>query len=57
MYCKSGARAALATKLLNDFGYTNAVAITTGMTDWAASGYPVQTSITDEQLILLPAEE
>lgn len=56
VYCKSGARAALATQQLNDFGYKNAVAITTGMVDWAKTGYPVQTSITDEQIILLPAE-
>lgn len=57
VYCKSGARAALATKLLNDFGYKNAVAVSTGMADWAKSGYPVQTSITDEQIIILPADE
>ena len=57
VYCKSGARAALATKQLNDFGYKNAVAIATGMTDWAKSGNPVQTSITDEQIILIPVEE
>lgn len=57
VYCKSGARAALATKQLNDFGYKNAVAIATGMTDWAKSGYPVQTSISDEQIILLHVEE
>ncbi len=57
VYCKSGARAALATKLLNEFGYKNAVAVSTGMTDWAKSGYPVQTSITDEQIIILPAED
>ena len=57
VYCKSGARAALTTKMLNEFGYKNAVSIKTGMTDWAAAGYPVQTSITDEQLILLPVEE
>lgn len=56
VYCKSGARAALATKQLNDFGYKNAVAVTTGMVDWAKLGYPVQTSITDEQIILLPVE-
>lgn len=57
VYCKSGARAALATKQLNDFGYKNAVAIDTGMTDWAKAGYAVQTSITDEQIIILHAEE
>ena len=57
VYCKSGARAALATKLLNDYGYKNAVSVATGLPDWATSGHPVQTSITDEQLILLPAEK
>ncbi|MCP4338319.1 MAG: rhodanese-like domain-containing protein [Desulfobulbaceae bacterium] len=57
VYCKSGARAALATKQLNDFGYKNAIAIATGMTEWAKSGNPVQTSITDEQIILIPVEE
>ena len=57
VYCKTGGRAALATKLLNEFGYKNAFAVATGIADWARSGYPVQTSITDEELILLPAEE
>jgi len=57
VYCRTGARAALATKLLNELGYKNAVRIATGMADWARSGYPVQTSFTDEELILLPAEE
>ncbi len=57
VYCRTGARAALATKLLNELGYKNAVRIATGMADWAKSGYPVQTSFTDEELILLPAEE
>lgn len=54
VYCKSGARAALATKLLNSLGYKNAVSVTTGMVDWAKSGYPLQTSITDEQIIIIP---
>lgn len=54
VYCKSGARAALATKQLNELGYKNAVSITTGAVDWAKSGYPMQTSITDEQIIILP---
>ena len=57
VYCKSGARAALATKQLNDFGYENVFAVATGMAEWTKSGYPVQTSITDEQVILLSAEE
>ncbi|MFT5701887.1 MAG: rhodanese-related sulfurtransferase [Desulforhopalus sp.] len=57
VYCKSGARAALATKQLNDFGYKNAVSVTTGMADWVKSGNAVQTSISDEQIILIPAED
>ena len=57
VYCKTGGRAALAAKLLNEFGYKNAFAVATGIADWARSGYPVQTSITDEELILLPAAE
>ena len=54
VYCKSGARAALATKQLNELGYKNAVSITTGVVDWAKSGYPLQTSITDEQFTIVP---
>jgi rhodanese-related sulfurtransferase len=42
---------------LTELGYEKVYAIATGMTDWAQSGYPVQTSITDEQIILLPVEE
>ena len=57
VYCKSGARAALATKQLNELGYKNAVAITTGTVDWARSGYPLQTSITDEQVIIVPVQD
>jgi rhodanese-related sulfurtransferase len=57
VYCRTGSRAALATKLLNKLGYKNAVRIDTGMAEWAKSGYPVQTSFTDEELILLPADE
>ena len=57
VYCKTGGRSALATKLLNDFGYTNADSVATGIAGWAKSGYPVQTSITDDELILLRAEE
>lgn len=57
VYCKTGGRAALAAKLLNEFGYKNVYAVATGIADWARSGYPVQTSITDEELILAPVEE
>ena len=54
VYCKSGARAALATKQLNELGYKNAVSVTTGVVDWAKSGYPLKTSISDEQFTLVP---
>jgi rhodanese-related sulfurtransferase len=45
VYCKTGARAALATKQLNELGYKNAVAINVGAAAWAEAGNPVQTSI------------
>ena len=56
VYCKTGARAALATKVLNEIGYTNAVAVNTGGLAWVKAGYPVKTSITDEELVLTPAK-
>ncbi len=56
VYCKTGARAALATKLLNDVGYKNAVAVDTGGVAWVRAGYPVQTSITDEDIVIMPAK-
>jgi rhodanese-related sulfurtransferase len=57
VYCKSGARAALATKQLNEFGYKNAATVDTGGTAWLKAGYPVQTSIIDEQVILIPTAQ
>ena len=57
VYCKTGGRSAFAAKLLKDFVYKNAVSVAGGIAGWARSGYPVQTSITDDELILLPAEE
>ncbi len=57
VYCQTGARAALATKQLNELGYKNAVAITTGVVEWAKSGYPLQTSIMDEQVIIVPVND
>jgi rhodanese-related sulfurtransferase len=56
VYCKTGARAALATKQLNELGYTHAVAVDTGGVAWVKAGYPVQTSITDEEIVILPAQ-
>ena len=55
VYCKTGVRAALATKTLNDMGYKRAVAVATGGAAWVRAGYPVQTSISDEEFVILPA--
>jgi rhodanese-related sulfurtransferase len=42
VYCRSGARASLATKTLNDLGYKNAVLMDTAFEDWIKAGYPVE---------------
>jgi rhodanese-related sulfurtransferase len=42
VYCKTGARCALATKALNDMGYKNAVSTDTGYEAWVKAGYPVE---------------
>jgi len=55
VYCKTGGRSALAAKQLNEFGYKNAVSVDNGGVAWVKAGYPVQTSISDEELILVPA--
>jgi rhodanese-related sulfurtransferase len=57
VYCKTGARAALATQVLNDLGYKNAFALDTGGLAWVKAGYPVQTSISDETLIIQPGSD
>jgi len=41
VYCKSGGRASLATKTLNDLGYKNAVLMDALFEDWIKAGYPV----------------
>ena len=56
VYCRTGGRAALATKVLNDLGYKNAVSVKEGMKDWVKAGYPVKTSITDDEIIIAPAK-
>lgn len=56
VYCKTGGRAALATKQLNEFGYKNAVAVREGLRNWIMAGYPIKTSITDEELVLTPVK-
>lgn len=55
VYCKTGARAALAARTLNELGYVNAMAVDTGGVAWVKAGYPVQTSITDEEIVIMPA--
>jgi rhodanese-related sulfurtransferase len=42
VYCKTGGRAALATKTLNDLGYKNAVLADIIFADWVKAGYPVE---------------
>jgi rhodanese-related sulfurtransferase len=42
VYCKTGGRAALATKTLKDLGYTNAVLADFQYADWVKAGYPVE---------------
>jgi len=42
VYCRTGARCALATKALNDMGYKNAVATDTGYEAWVKAGYSVE---------------
>lgn len=42
VYCRTGGRAALATKTLNDLGFTNAVLMDAQYADWIKAGYPVE---------------
>lgn len=42
VYCKTGGRAALATKTLKDMGYTNAILAPFLYADWVKAGYPVE---------------
>ncbi len=41
--CAIGARSTIATYLLYELGYTNAIDLTGGFRDWMNSGYPVET--------------
>jgi rhodanese-related sulfurtransferase len=41
VYCKTGGRASLATKTLNDLGYKNAILMDAQFADWVKAGYPV----------------
>jgi len=42
VYCRTGGRAAFATKVLNDLGYKNAVLMDAQFEDWIKAGYPVE---------------
>lgn len=41
VYCKATARSALATKTLQELGYTNAFLMDAAFEDWIRAGYPV----------------
>jgi rhodanese-related sulfurtransferase len=41
LYCGSGARCALATKSLQDLGFSNATAVDMRIEDWITAGYPL----------------
>jgi len=42
VYCKTAGRSTMATKTLNDLGYTNAVLMDAQYADWVKAGYPVE---------------
>jgi len=41
LYCKTGGRCALATKTLQDLGFTNVQSVDMKIEDWIKAGYPV----------------
>ena len=41
IYCATGGRCALATKSLQDLGFTNATSVDMMFADWVKAGYPV----------------
>ena len=57
VFCKTGVRAALATKRLNELGYKNAVSVDTGSVAWLLADYPVQSSITDKVVVIKPTKK
>src|SRR5262245_23149340 len=44
VYCQSGARSAFAAKTLEELGYTSAVNLAGGFTDWKRNGFPTELS-------------
>lgn len=43
VYCCTGKRGKLATKTLNEMGYTNVYSLKGGIKNWVESGYPLDT--------------
>jgi rhodanese-related sulfurtransferase len=41
LYCLTGGRCALATKSLQDLGFTNVTSVDMMFEDWVKAGYPV----------------
>jgi molybdopterin/thiamine biosynthesis adenylyltransferase/rhodanese-related sulfurtransferase len=52
VYCRSGARSALGTQLLQQLGYTNVVNMAGGILAWDAAGLPIEAPAT-----LTPAQQ
>jgi len=42
LYCRSGHRAMLAAKTLQDLGFTNVTYVNMNISDWIKAGYPVE---------------
>ena len=42
LYCKSSGRCSLATKTLQDLGFTNVIAVDMKFADWIKAGYPLE---------------
>ncbi|WP_024851238.1 rhodanese-like domain-containing protein [Hydrogenovibrio kuenenii] len=53
--CKSGGRAALATKIMNEMGFTNVTNLVGGMDGWQEAGYPM-TIPSDENMTVVLKE-
>ena len=41
LYCKTGGRAALSTKSLQDLGFANVIAVKMNVSSWMEAGYPL----------------
>ncbi len=45
IYCKVGGRGALATKMMQDLGFTNVFNLEGGIKGWLKAGYPVENAL------------